>query len=175
VVDPVFFDYHARNGLILPADRGVCRMRVELYGLGLDAPGATFYLWSPWRCTALEHKSFEALRALPQTDFENGSDEYRLHLTDPKTWKSAIQTVARVMKGWQEEAAEGGGEKRYWRWLIEADVDADGFDHAGERASLWAFLRLSLDRGSPGEGEKWEDIDLDGFGLCVWGQSEARR
>ena len=34
---------------------------------------------------------------------------------------------------------------------------------------MWGYLRLSLDRGSLGEGEKGEDIDLDGFGMRVWG------
>ena len=39
--------------------------------------------------------------------------------------------------------------------------------------SLWGLLRVSLDRGGPGEGEKGEDIDLEGFSLRVWG--EARK
>jgi hypothetical protein len=40
----------------------------------------------------------------------------------------------------------------------------------GEKASLWAFLRLSIDRGGPTEAEKGEDIDLNGFGVQVWGE-----
>ena len=33
-----------------------------------------------------------------------------------------------MLKGWQEEA-ETGSEKRTWRWLLEGDTDADGYDH----------------------------------------------
>ena len=80
-----------------------------------------------------------------------------------------MQTIARVMKGWQEEAADAGNERRSWRWLIEADTDLDGFDHTGEPTSLWAFVRVSLDLNRPGEAEKGEDVDLDGFGMCIWG------
>jgi hypothetical protein len=35
-------------------------------------------------------------------------------------------------------------------------------------------LRVSLDRGGPGEPDKGEDIDLQGFGVRVWGQQEGR-
>jgi hypothetical protein len=51
---------------------------------------------------------------------------------------------------------------------MEADTDSDGYDHAGEPACLWAFLRVTLDRGSPEEPEKGEDIDLEGFGVQIW-------
>ena len=27
-------------------------MRIDLYGMTFDGPGVTYYLWSPWRCTA---------------------------------------------------------------------------------------------------------------------------
>src|SRR5215210_6536219 len=125
-------------------------MKVDLFGLTMDAPGVTFYLWSPWRCAALEHKLFESLRDIPNATSEEAGDEMRLHVTDPK--------------GWQEEGSDvGKDERRSWRWLLEADVDASGYDMAGERASFWAYLRLSLDRGGPGEAEKGEDIDLNGF------------
>jgi hypothetical protein len=50
---------------------------------------------------------------------------------------------------------------------MEGDTDDAGYDHNGEPASLWCFLRLTLERGVPGELEKAEDIDLDGFGLEV--------
>ena len=33
-------------------------------------------------------------------------------------------------------------------------------------------LVLGLDRGGPGESEKGEDIDLNGFGVQVWGNRE---
>ena len=90
----------------------------------------------------------------------------RVHITDPKTSRSALQAVARVLKGWQEEA-ETGSERRTWRWLVEGDTDADGYDHSGEPVSLWGFLRLGLERGGLGEQEKGEDIDLDWFGLQI--------
>ncbi|MCE9562968.1 MAG: hypothetical protein K8U57_13070 [Planctomycetes bacterium] len=148
-------------------------MRVDLFGLSMDTPGTTFYLWSPWRCSALEHKLFESLRAIPNASLEAAADEIRIHITDAKGWKAAIQNLSRVLKGWQEEASDGGKEERRgWRWLLEADVDAAGYDMQGEKASFWAYLRLSLDRGGVGEAEKGEDLDLNGFGVQVWGQRE---
>jgi hypothetical protein len=149
-------------------------MRVELFGLAMDAPGVTAYLWSPWRCSALEHKLFDSLTSLPNVEIEKEADEVRLHITDPKTWRAAVQNLSRVLKGWQEEGVDAGNEKRGWRWLIEGDVDADGYDHKGEKSAFWLFVRLALDRGGPGDGEKGEDIDLNGFGVCVWGQDEKR-
>jgi hypothetical protein len=92
----------------------------------------------------------------------------RVHITDAKTAKAAVQAVARVMKGWQEDA-EMGSDRRSWRWLLEGDTNPDGYDVHGEPFCAWGFLRLALDRGSPGEGEKGEDIDLDGFGFRIWG------
>jgi hypothetical protein len=77
-----------------------------------------------------------------------------------------LQAVARVLKGWQEEA-EPGSERRTWRWLMEGDTDEAGYDHNGEPTSLWCFLRVGLERGGPGDMEKAEDVDLDGFGLEV--------
>ncbi len=144
-------------------------MRVDLFGLVMDGPGVTVYLWSPWRCSALEHKLFEAIKAIPGTRLESDPDELRLEITDSKVWKSAVQATSRVLKGWQEEAADGGTDKRSWRWLIESDVDAAGYDSHGEKASFWAYIRLALDRGGPNEPEKGEDIDLNGFGVCVSG------
>ena len=143
-------------------------MRVDLYGLTFETPRVTFYLWSPWRAAAIEHRLFDALRGLPRVEVEQGPDELRLHLGDQRTCRAALQAVARVLKGWQEEA-DPGSERRSWRWLLEADTDADGYDHNGEPTSLWGFLRLSLERGGPGEPDKGEDIDLEGFGLQVPG------
>jgi len=147
-------------------------MRVELYGLTMDAPGVTFYLWSPWRCSALEHRLFDAVKAVPNATLENGPDELRLHVTEAKGWKLAIQHLSRVLKGWQEEATDSGTDNRSWRWLLESDTDAAGYDMNGEKASFWVYARLSLDRGGPGEPEKGEDIDLNGFGICVWGTQQ---
>jgi hypothetical protein len=143
-------------------------MRVEFYGLIFETPRVTFYLWSPWRAAALEHRLFEAVRTLPRTAVEEGLDELRLHVNDPKTVRTAVQALARTLKGWQEEA-DPGSERRAWRWLIETDTDPDGYDHNGEPVSLWGFLRVSLERGGPGEPEKAEDIDLEGFGMQIHG------
>jgi hypothetical protein len=147
-------------------------MRVDLYGLTFDSPGVSFYLWSPWRAAAIEAKLFEAITRMPGAQVQKGQDELRVDIADPKQWRLAIQTVARVMKGWQEEA-EPGNERRSWRWLVEADTDADGYDHNAERASLWGFLRVGLDRGSPADGEKGEDFDLDNFGFRILGAADA--
>lgn len=148
-------------------------MRVDLFGLTMDAPGVTFYLWSPWRCAAIEHKLFEALKSVPNASVEASGDEIRLHISEAKGWKAALQNLSRVLKGWQEEASDGGkDERRGWRWLIEADTDASGYDMQGEKTSFWAYVRLSIDRGGPGEAEKGEDIDLNGFGVQVWGEKE---
>lgn len=142
-------------------------MRVDFYGLAFETPRVSFYLWSPWRSSAMEHKLFQAVAGLPKVQIEQAPDETHVHINDPRTLRAALQAVSRVLKGWQEEA-DPGSERRSWRWLIEGDTDADGYDHNGERASLWAFLRVSLDRGAPDEPEKGEDVDLEGFGARIW-------
>jgi hypothetical protein len=148
-------------------------MKVDLFGLTMEAPAVTFYLWSPWRCSALEHKLFESLRGIPSASLEAAADEIRIKITDPKAWKVAVQNLSRVLKGWQEEASDvAKDERRGWRWLLEADVDGAGYDMAGERSSFWAYVRLSVDRGGPGETDKGEDIDLNGFGVQVLGSRE---
>ncbi|MDY3555556.1 hypothetical protein R5W24_004699 [Gemmata sp. JC717] len=148
-------------------------MRVELFGLVMESPSVTFYLWSPWRCSALEHKLFDALKSLPNSSIETVGDEIRLHIVEAKGWRAAVQNLSRVLKGWQEEASDAGkDERRGWRWLLEADTDASGYDMQGEKTSFWAYIRLSIDRGGPGEAEKGEDIDLNGFGVQVWGEKE---
>jgi hypothetical protein len=141
-------------------------MRFDFYGLAFETPRVTFFLWSPWRATALEHRLFDALRQLPRAQYEEGPDELRLHLSDPKACRAALQAVARVLKGWQEDA-DPGSERRGWRWLLEADTDDGGYDHNGEPTCLWGFLRVSLEHGGPGEPDKGEHIDLDGFGFQV--------
>jgi hypothetical protein len=147
-------------------------MRVDLYGLAFETPQVTVHLWSPWRCSALEHRLFEAVRQLPRVAQEQGPDEWRLLIADPKTWRAAVQALARVLKGWQEEG-DPSTEKRSWRWLIEGDIDAHGYDHNGEPAGVWLLLRVSLDRGGVGEPEKGEDLDLEGFGLLLWANRDA--
>lgn len=145
-------------------------MRIDFYRLAFETPRVTFYLWSPWRASALEHRLFDAIRHLPRVEVQEAPDEWRIEVSDPKTWRAAIHAAARVLKGWQEEA-DPGGDRRSWRWLVEGDSDNDGYDHAGEPATLWGFLRVSLDRAAPGDEEKGEDIDLNGFGLRIWGES----
>ncbi len=129
----------------------------------------TVHLWSPWRATHLEHRLFEVVSGLPGLEIEQGTDERHVHIRDAKTWKTAVQAMARVLKGWQEDG--GHEERRTWRWLLEADVDCNGYDHAGEPASMWLLIRASIDRGGPGEA-KGEDLDMEGFCLRVWGVPE---
>ena len=148
-------------------------MRIEFYGLVFDTPQVTFHLWTPWRATAIEHRLFDVIRQLPRAEVDELPDELRVRLSDLKAWKGALQSVARVLKGWQEEA-DTGSEKRSWRWMLEGDSDNDGYDHNGEKCSLWAFLRLTLERGGPGEQDKGEDVDLNDFGLRVWGEEAER-
>ena len=143
-------------------------MHIDFHGLAFETPHVTFHLWSPWRAAALEHRLFEAVRSLPRVEADASGDEWRLHIADPKTWRSAQQAVARVLKGWQEEA-DPASERRGWRWLLEGDTDTDGYDHAGELLSLWGFLRVSMDRGGPDDPDKGEDLDLEGFGVRIWG------
>lgn len=142
-------------------------MKFEFYGMVFETPRVTFYLWTPWRCALLEHKLFGAVQELPNVRREEGNDELQVHVEDAKTARAALVAVSRVLKGWQEEA-EMGTDRRTWRWLMDGDSNNDGFDHNGERFSLWAILRVSLDRGGPVEGEKGEDVDMEGFGLRVW-------
>lgn len=148
-------------------------MRIDFYGLAFDTPQVTFHLWTPWRATAIEHRLFEVIRQLPRVEVDELPDELRIRLTDPKAWKTALQVVVRVLKGWQEEA-DPGSEKRSWRWMLEADSDGDGYDHNGEPCSLLAFLRLTLERGGPGEQDKGEDVDLNDFGVRIWGEEQGR-
>jgi hypothetical protein len=143
-------------------------MRIDFYGLVFETPKVTFYLWSPWRSSALEHRLFEAvvkLAGAPPGPKE--ADEIRLDVRDPKIFQSALQATCRILKGWQEEA-DPSQERRAWRWLLEADTDDHGYDHGGEPAGMWAYIRLGLEHGGPGEGEKGEDVDLNGFGVRIW-------
>ena len=152
-------------------------MRIDLYGLVFEGPGITFYLWSPWRAAALEHKMFDGIKAFPGAKVEKAPDELLINLQDPKAFKQAVQLVERVLKGWQEEGSDAGNERRTWRWMLEADADAHGYDHAGERASMWGFLRLTVERdGVAGAAEpapRGEEIDMNGFGFRIWRQDET--
>lgn len=143
-------------------------MRVEIYGLTLESPKVTVHLWSPWRCSQLEHRLFEAVKSVQGISYDPTPDELKLHITEAEPCRQAVQAIARVLKGWQEEAVDTGkDEHRSWRWLLEADVDANGYDLQGEKANFWAYIRLAIEQGQPGEPEKGEDIDLNGFGLSI--------
>jgi hypothetical protein len=143
-------------------------MQVDFYGLKLETAQVTFYLWTPWRASALEHRLFDAVRSLPGVELEQEPDQLRANVANPKAWRQALNAISRVLMGWQEEAADDHRERRGWRWLLEGDTDAHGYDHAGEPVSLWGYLRLAIDRGSPEEADKGEDIDLHGFGIRFW-------
>ena len=146
-------------------------MRVDFYGIQIETPSVTIYLWSPWRAAALEHRVFEAVASLGGVTREKDADEVRLLIGDSKTWKQALNGMCRVLKGWQEEA-EQGRERRAWRWLLEGDVDDHGYDHAGEPASVWGYLQLGLERGNFDEPEKMETVDLNAIGLRIWPHKE---
>lgn len=143
-------------------------MHIDLFGLKFETPGVTFYLWSPWRAANLEHRLFEAIRGVPNVEYEEGPAEQRVRVRDPNNWKAVLQAIARVLKGWQEEA-DPGAERRSWRWLFDGDTDMYGYDHSSEPFSLWGIIQVSVERGGPGEQEKGEDLDLEGFGLRIWG------
>ena len=151
-------------------------MRLELYGIAMEAPGATVCLWSPWRCLEIEHKLFNAIAVLRPDGIEKAPDEWTWDIPDVRVWKQVLNVVARTLKGWQEEGHDTGSnpEKRAWRWLMEADTDVDGYDHGGEKAAMWAFLRLSIDRGDREAPEKGEDLDLNGFGIRFWNADETK-
>ena len=74
-------------------------MRIDLYGMSFDGPGVTYYLWSPWRCSALEHRLFDVVKNIPNAEFEQLPDELRIHLTDGKVYKASVQATERVRVG----------------------------------------------------------------------------
>src|SRR5262249_59926703 len=76
-------------------------MRVYFYGLAFETPRVTVHLWSPWRASALEHRLFEAVSTLPRIHREEGPDEWRVHVTDPKTWRVALQALPPLLQGRQ--------------------------------------------------------------------------
>jgi hypothetical protein len=145
-------------------------MRIDFHGLAFETPFVAFHLWSPWRAAELEHRLFEAVRAVARAEPENLPDEWRLQVRDARIYRAAVQAVSRVLKGWQEDA-DPGNERRTWRWLLEGDTDADGYDHTGEPISLWGFLRLGLERGGLAEADKGEEIDLQGFSMRILGEA----
>jgi hypothetical protein len=144
-------------------------MRIDFHGLILETPGISIYLWTPWRASALEHRLFDAVRQVIHGTPEEQPDELRLDIEEPKQWRAAVQAMVRVLKGWQEDG-DPGRERRAFRWLLEGDSDANGYDVLGEPVSLWLFLSVSLERGEPGEPERAEEIELEGIGVRIWGE-----
>jgi hypothetical protein len=142
-------------------------MRIDVYGLILETDEVTIHLWSPWRASALEHKLFDAVRNLAGSKFEIHPDEWRIRLKKQEQFEEVFQTFERILKGWQEEASDVGSDRRVWRWILEADIDAHGYDQTGEKASAWLFLRVALERGTMGEEERPEEIDLNGLGMEI--------
>lgn len=149
----------------------ILAMILELYGLRFDAPGVTISLASPWRATTLEQKLFDSIRVLPRVEFVKEPDELHCHITDAKGFQDALTMAERILKGWQEEASDTDtGDRRSWRWLIEADVDSRGQDHSGESACIWAFLRLTIEREN--DDKLKEDVDLNGLNIRFWRADE---
>lgn len=143
-------------------------MQIDFYGFQFEASRITCYLWSPWRAAALEHRLFTEIKQLPGVRLETAPDELRVQIADVQTWKTALTSMSRLLKGWQEEATGAGKERRHYRWLFEADTDEHGYDHANEVASLWVYLRAGIDRGEFEADEPSEWVDLQGFGLRFW-------
>jgi hypothetical protein len=143
-------------------------MQIDFYSFRFEASRITCTLWSPWRASALEHRLFNEMKLLPGVHLETSADELCVQISDAKIWKQALANMSRLLKGWQEEAASAGKERRLYRWLFEADTDEHGYDHANEVACLWVYLRVGLDRGDLDEEETSEWIDLTGFGLRFW-------
>ena len=102
-------------------------------------------------------------------------DRGALHVEAQATLAAELLAAARAPGATVDARREhdAGGDRRAWRWMVEGDADAHSYDHAGEKASIWAFLRLSLERGAPADGERGEDIDLNGFGFRVWRADEV--
>ena len=143
-------------------------MQIDFYGFRFEASRITCIMWSPWRATALEHRLFNEIKQLSGVHFESTPDEMRVQITDAKIWKQAMVCMSRILKGWQEEATSTGNERRLYRWLFEGDTDEHGYDHAGEPACMWIYLRLGLERGDVGEEAPGEWVDMNGFGLRFW-------
>jgi hypothetical protein len=142
-------------------------MQISLYGIHLIAPQVVFHLGTPWRCMAMEHRLFDAVRQIPDTEFEQTQTELTVTLTQQPQWEQARKTIERILKGWQEEASDAGNERRSWFWLLESDTDSHGYDHNGDDAMIYCYLRLMTEAGGDinDESAKTDMIDLQGFGF----------
>lgn len=95
-------------------------MQVDFYGLKLDAAQVTCYLWTPWRASALEHRLFDVVRAVPGVALEQEPDQLRAQIDNPKARRHALTAISRVLMGWQEEAADDHRERRGWHGCWKA-------------------------------------------------------
>jgi hypothetical protein len=142
-------------------------MKINFHGMLFEPSRVSFYLWSPWRATALEHRLYSAVRKLANIVVQTEGHEEHIDVLDEDVWEQAFLAMNRVLLGWQEDA-DAAEERRSWRWVLEGNTDNHGFDHTGQPAGVWWFLRLALDQGGPAEPEKGEDIDLHSFGIRFW-------
>jgi len=142
-------------------------MRIDFHGMVFETPRVSVYLWSSWRATSLEQRLFAAVRKLPHISVERERQDEHIDIREEGVWDEAIHGLNRVLLGWQEEA-DSAEERRTWRWVIEGNTDNHGFDHTGQPAGVWWFLRLALEQGGPDEPDKGEDIDLHSFGIRLW-------
>jgi hypothetical protein len=143
-------------------------MLIDFYGQRFEVSRVICYLWSPWRASAIEHRLFNEIKQLPGVHLEQQHDEMRVNVTDEKTFNQALVNMSRLLKGWQEEATGVGKEKRSYRWLMEGDTDEHGYDHTGDIACMWIYLRAGIERGDFDDGEPTEWVDLHGFGLRLF-------
>lgn len=149
-------------------------MQVNLMGLIFETPCVIIHLYSPWRATALENKLFESIRQIPGLQTEETQDDLLIQIRDLKIWKNVLENCVRILKGWQEDA-DLASERRFWCWLLEADVDADGYDHSAEPASIWVLIRAILERAeiSP-DVSKVEPVDLESFCIQIQGEKPGK-
>jgi hypothetical protein len=149
-------------------------MQINLMGLIFETPCVVVHLYSPWRASALENKLFENIRQIPGLVLEQSQDELIISIRDLKTWKIALDACVRSLKGWQEDA-DLGLERRFWYWHVEGDVDADGYDHTGESASLWVLISAVLERAEIGPDiSKIEPIEFEHFCIQIQGERPGK-
>jgi len=101
-----------------------------------------------------------------------------VHLYSP--WRASalenklFENIRRSLKGWQEDA-DLGLERRFWYWHVEGDVDADGYDHTGESASLWVLISAVLERAEIGPDiSKIEPIEFEHFCIQIQGERPGK-
>ncbi|MSR32499.1 MAG: hypothetical protein EXR99_13450 [Gemmataceae bacterium] len=150
-------------------------MQAELMGLVFDTPAVVVRLWSPWRASAIEHRLFDQIRQIASGTVEEKPDELVLKIHETKEWNLAVGVCNRVMMGWEEEA-DHGTERRLWCWVLEGDVNMAGYDHFGEPASIWALVRVTLERPAIDPAlPPVEHFDLENFGVEFQGRHGKKK